>query len=266
MLCKTLEEAPRKNLELHSEAAKKRVSGQTGYLHLFSEAPNVVEQGTIPLLENMYYVLGLFRTRLSDPIIEGKLILEKLLSFEVEGNFPIYLHHFPNCKDRSVSLHMLPVFYYLLKDYRQVLGKDLTRKVEDLTDRIVAHAEKIRQEKALSFGAEVKFLSFTKQLVCKKPSSSQEWGEYLLALHMSEDPILVEHELQKAARVWNAHLGLYIGEGRAHPQDGYFPKATLFDLFMAAQTGAFSEQLLSNHILFLSGSLVHSFTLDSTSL
>jgi hypothetical protein len=263
MFCKTAEEAPRKNLELHSEFAKKRISPQTGFLHLFTETPSAVEQNTIPLLENMYYVLGLFRTRLSDPIIEGKLILEKLLAFEVEGNFPIYLHHYPSCKDRSLSIHMLPVFYYLLHDYRQVLGKELTRKLEDLTARIVTHAEKIRAEKPLPFSAEVKFLCFTKQLIAKLPASSQEWGEYLLALHMSEDVLLIQQELKKAASFWNSHLGVYIAEGKAHPQDGYFPKATLFDLFMAVQTGAFSEQVLSNHTLCLSGSLVHAFSPDS---
>ncbi|MCX6991500.1 MAG: hypothetical protein NTX49_10665, partial [Chlamydiae bacterium] len=263
MLCKTVEEAPRKNIELHADSAKKRISAQTGFLHLFTETPSSTEQSTIPLLENMYYVLGLFRTRLSDPIIEGKLMLEKLLAFEVEGNFPIYLHHFPSCKDRSLSLHMLPVFYYLLQDYRQVLGKELTRKLEDLTARIVTHAEKIREERPLPFAAEVKFLSFTKQLAAKLPASSQEWGEYLLALHMSEDVLLIQQELKKAASFWNAHLGVYIGEGRAHPQDGYFPKATLFDLFMAVQTGAFSEQLLTNQTLWLSGSLVHAFSLDA---
>lgn len=253
------EDTRRKLIELHVESAKKRLSAQTGLLHLFYDVPGALEQSTIPLLENMFFVLGLFRTRLSDPILEAKQLMEKLLPFEVEGNFPIYMHQYPACRDRSLSLHMLPVLHYLLTDYRQVLGEELTKKLEGLSHRIVARGKEISQQKNLPFGAEVKLAAFTKSLTPRNPSSSQEWGEYLIALHMVRNESWTEEEIRKAASLWNDSLGIYVGERGAHPQDGCFPKATALDLFMALQTGAFSKSVLSHNTLLLSASLVHAF-------
>lgn len=260
MLTESAEDTRRKLIEIHLEAAKKRISPQTGFLHLFYDDPKALEQNTIPLLENMYYALALFRTRMSDPILEAKQIIEKVLPFEVEGNFPIYIHHYPSCKDRCLSLHLLPVIHYLLTDYKQVLGEELIKKLEDLSIRIVRHGRAIELTKKLPFGAEVKLAAFTKQLTPKTPSSSQEWGEYLLALHMSHPASWLEEQVIKnAASQWNRSLNLYVGEGKVQAQDGYFPKATLFDLFMGMQTGGFSESALQNINLLLSASLVHAF-------
>lgn len=267
MLTHSAEDTRRKLIEFHLEVAKKRISPQTGFLHLFYDDPKAEVQNTIPVLENMYYALALFRTRMSDPILEAKQLIERILPFEVEGNFPIYLHHYPSCKDRCLSLHLLPVIHYLLTDYKQVLGEELTKKLEDLSKRIVRHARAVELTKKLPFGADVKLAAFTKQLTPKTPSSSQEWGEYLLALHMSHPSSwLEEQEIKNAASQWNSSLTMYVGEGKVQPQDGYFSKATLFDLFMGMQTRGFSESALQNPILLLSSSLVHPFPYEASQL
>jgi len=253
------EDTRRKLIELHVDSAKKRLSPQTGLLHLYYDDPTDAHQNTIPVLENMYFALGLFRTRLSDPILEARQLIEKILPFEVDGNFPIYLHQYPACRDRCLSLHLLPVLHYLLTDYRQVLGEELTEKLENLSLRISTRGKEIQEEKKLPFGAEVKLASFKKSLTPKEPTTSQEWADYLLALHMVKDEPFVEGEIERAASLWNSSLGIYVGEEKSHPQEGFFPKATLFDLFMTLQTDSFSQQIFSHHTLLLSASLVHAF-------
>src|ERR1700733_5507295 len=100
------EDLKRKMVELNLTAGRKAQSEQTGYIHLNYECED--KHDTIPLLENFCFVLALLRSRLTDHVLEGKTLLGKLLAFEVDGNFPIYLHDFPECKDRDFSLTLLP--------------------------------------------------------------------------------------------------------------------------------------------------------------
>ena len=80
-------------------AAKKRISSQTGFIHYWRDDPYLSRQDTIPSVENFIHAYALFRTKTVEHIQEGKALLEKLLAFEVDGNFPIYLHEFPKCAD-----------------------------------------------------------------------------------------------------------------------------------------------------------------------
>lgn len=258
----TLDDTRRKMIELCLDAYKKRVSEQTGYVHLFYDAKDDLRAQTIPTLENMYYALALFRSRMSDEILEGRKIIEKILSFEVDGNFPIYLHQYPVCKDRSLSVHLLVVIHYLLKDYKGVLGDELARKVELLSKRIIAHALQSRDFKPFPFAAEVKFKAFLGELCAKEPKSSSEMGSYLIALHMMPSDEFVRNELVKIARHWNVSLGMCSSTIGYIEQEEYRPKATLFDLFMALESK--TSQGLS-HLpegVLLHAPLVHPFSFD----
>ena len=84
------EDLKRKMIELSLSAGLKRRSKETGYVHLHHSDPESYH--TIPLLENFSFVLALFRSRISEHILEAKSLLEQLLFFEVNGNFPLYLH------------------------------------------------------------------------------------------------------------------------------------------------------------------------------
>ncbi|MBS0627500.1 MAG: hypothetical protein JSS09_04745, partial [Verrucomicrobia bacterium] len=116
------EDQKRKIIELALQAARKRLSPQTGFVHLYTEEPYALRQDTIPVIENFYYVLTLFRSKLAQNIQEGKVLLDKLLNFEVEGNYPVYLHEFPSCVDSQLSSHLLPILFYLTRDFDFALG------------------------------------------------------------------------------------------------------------------------------------------------
>ncbi|NDE82065.1 MAG: hypothetical protein EB051_00395 [Chlamydiia bacterium] len=253
------EDKRRKLIEMHIEAVKKRISPQTGFLHLFYEDPLSLHQQTIPFLENMYYVLGLCRTRLTDPILEARQLLDKLLAFEVEGNFPIYLHEYPLCKNRSLSIELLPVLYYLERDYCLVLGEDLLKRLKALSSRIVDRAEKIHEIKKLPFSPFIKWQAYIGRLLPQSPSTLQEWGDYLLAMHMIQGAHWILDEVRRAISLWNPMNQVLLIEGLVPLQDGFAPKKGLFNLFMDLYSDTALKELLIAEPLLLSGSLVHPF-------
>jgi hypothetical protein len=253
------EDKRRKLIEMHIEAVKKRISPQTGFLHLFYEDPFSLHPQTIPVLENMYYVLGLCRTRLTDPILEARQLLDKLLAFEVEGNFPIYLHEYPLCKNRSLSIELLPVLYYLERDYSLVLGEDLVKKIKGLSYRIVDRAEKIHEIKKLPFSPFIKWQAYIGRLLPQSPSTLVEWGDYLLAMHMMQGAHWILDEACRGISLWNPMNQVLLIDGLVPLQDGFTPKKGLFNLFMDLHSDTPLREPLIAEPLLLSGSLVHTF-------
>ncbi|MCX6988049.1 MAG: hypothetical protein NTZ52_00850 [Chlamydiae bacterium] len=253
------EDRRRHLIDMHINEVKKRLSPQTGFLHLFYEDPYGKTQNTIPILENMYYVLALFRTRLTDPILEARQLLDKILAFEVTGNFPIYIHQYPVCKDRSLSIHLLPVLHYLLRDYSAVLGEELLHRIEALSIRVIDRALAVQAVKKLSLSASMKLQAYTGCLIKQEPMSAVEWGDYLLSLHMMPANVWINDEIRRGMSLWNPMNEVLLPEGVAPIQDGFSPKASLCNLFMALHTeGSFHRPSFAD-LLMLSGSLVHPF-------
>jgi hypothetical protein len=120
-------------IDLAVSAGKKRQSPRTGFVHLLD---------TIPLYENFCFAFALFRQKTAESVGEGKALLERLLAFQVEQNFPIYLHDYPQCFDLNMGLKIAPILTYLLRLFAPVLGS-LSAKVE----KALAEVLKKRPEK-----------------------------------------------------------------------------------------------------------------------
>lgn len=225
-------------------AARKRHSLQTGFLHHYRDDPYAPSQDTIPVLENFLYAYSLFRSKTVENIQEAKALLEKLLAFEVEGNFPVYLHEYPLCKDQKISSHLLPILFYLLRDFSQVLGECLNTKLKALSEKIVSFLQK----QNLSFVAQAKLDAFTGNFDPLKwgPKTPEEWGEYCLCLQMSGKDFPFDQPL------WNASLGVFVGETKDRIQEGHEPALTFFDLFMEK----YAKKALLDHPVHLKASLV----------
>jgi hypothetical protein len=247
------EEIKRKMAELALAAARKRVSPQTGFLHFWPDDPFLSRQDTIPLLENFLYAYALFRSKQAQNIQEAKALLDKLLIFEVSGNFPVYLHEFPETKDRQLSAHLLPVFFYLLKDFSLALGEGWTQKLEALCVRILKHLR--QQEGSLGASAQAKMTAFQGCFDPETwhPKSPAEWAEFCLCAQMSG------LDFEKAAGKWDSHLAVFIGEAKERAQEETEPAVTLLDLFMGAYFGTFSKRALVDHPIHLKACLVHPF-------
>ncbi len=209
-------------------AARKRQSRETGFVHYCYEHPE--SRDTIPLFENFCFVLALFKTRMADHVLEGKALLNKLLSFQVGNNFPIYLHEFPLCKNPNLSKHIYPVIFWLLKDFHVVLGEDLRTALESL----------------------LKVLP--KPFLSKEPSSPEEWAEFLILAQIEGS------SLEPALQKWHPTLLSYLGHQK---QEKFEPALTLYDLFLGELTGNFSARALQNHPIHLRASIVQSSALPA---
>jgi len=242
----TEEDLKRKPVELALLAAQKRVSPRTGFVHFCTEEPFGEISDTIPLLENFYYAHALFRSKLAQNIIEGRKLLEKLLAFEVAGNFPCYLHEYPVCRDSELSSALLPVFFTLMRDFGSF--------VEDLLDKPAKRvAEYLANKKTLSLRAENRLLAFSGKFTLDRPlpSDPASLADFCVCAQMgglSLDPV---------KKCWDPARFVYIGETKERLQEGKEPAVTLLDLFMGECFGEFSKRSLAPHPIHLKASIVY---------
>jgi hypothetical protein len=238
----------KKLVELALLEGKKRLSKQTGYIHLFIEDPTFSSQDSIPILENFLYAYSLMRSRLAQNIQEGKDLLENLLHFEKDGNFPVYLHEYPVCRDNQFSSQLLPVFFYLLKDFKSGMGEMLTRRIQMLTERI----KKTLCKEPLSVLSQNRLDAFQGNFKEESwmPSSSAEWGEFCICSQMSG------LSLEKATEFWDSKRHVFIGKGKDRLQEESEPAITLFDLFMGDVFDSLSARALKGHSIHLRASLI----------
>lgn len=248
------EDLKRKLIDLNLIAGRKAQSPQTGYVHLNYESETVHD--TIPIFENFCFILSLFRSRLIDNIAEGKALLEKLLIFEVEGNFPVYLHEYPQCKDRDFSLEVLPVFHWLITDFAAALGDQISNRLEMLIGRILSHNYKMHSQRPLSKSSEFRLKSYFEPAPFSWiPSTPEEWADLVISSQMAPNADL-GLSLKLALEKWHPKLSAYMGP---QYQDKGTPKVTLLDLIMGHYYGAYSERALQDRRTHLLACLIQPF-------
>ncbi len=129
------EKEKRKLVELALAAGRRRQSKQTGFVHHCYENREA-EKETIPLYENSAFVLALFRSKLSENVLEARALLTKLLAFEVGGNFPVYLHEYPLCRDLYLGAKLKKIFRWIASEFEPILGKELKESLDACIHRI----------------------------------------------------------------------------------------------------------------------------------
>ncbi|MBS0620598.1 MAG: hypothetical protein JSS61_03965 [Verrucomicrobia bacterium] len=217
---------------------RKRQSPKTGFLH---------DGDAIPLLENFSFVLALLRTRTAEQMLEAKAHLEKLLPFEVDGSFPVYLHEFPHCRDSALAIDILPYLHYISRDFRPALGSlDLERVI----GRIVTHGYNMQRQGRLPLRAFYKLKSYfdPDSLPEWTPRTSEEWADALIAHQLSASSSLTFKNAP-----WDPHLACSLLPGSQYLGE---PKVTLFDLFMGQAYQRFSKRALEDHPIHLLSSII----------
>lgn len=268
----TVNEARQLN-ELALTAGRKMQSQQTGYIH-FSYANSEEDvQHTIPIVENACFVLALLRSRTSEQMAEAKDILDKFLYFQnpTEGNFPIYLHEYPQCKDRFLGIQLLPAFYYILTEFHTVLGSDLKQRLKTATYQLLQHTLVVFNEKTPSYPLGLKMAALCKVLGAYfKDSTIEQRGEHLLDQFLSmgmqshwfiptaiADICMVLQMVytqldqspwyafyQHLMHTWHHPTGSYAGPALKQYQQGEEPQPTLYDLFLGYFMRGFSSRAL----------------------
>lgn len=259
MLVETEEINRRKVVELCLKECRRRLSSQTGYIHYCYEAHEEEVHHTIPVLENFTYALALFRTKTAENISEAKELITKLFVFEVNGNFPVYLHEFPTTRDPNLSAHLLPVFYHLFQEYHQVLGEEFTALLNKKIAKILKYLTKCADEKMLSKPAEAKFRAYTSQLEQFDfiPKSPKEWADYIVSLQMQPSLSDLYERYEQVAKCWHKYMCSYVGVFHQFHQDKNEPLVTLYDLFMGQFYQHFSSRSVQSHPVQMQASLVY---------
>jgi hypothetical protein len=283
-------ESTRLLYELALNSGKKCKSSQTGYIHYCYHPVENEPFLPIPLIENFYFALALLKSRTIENIQEAKTILEGLLHFQnkqednlFKGNFPIYLHEYPACKDRFTSAHIASVMIWILKQFHQVIGQDLKKKLENSLVLAVKQALNAYAEKNASYPNAIKIacasiaagqLTGDEQLrrygldmleVLKTNPEKTSWfcptamGTMIASLLMvytklSDSPwkLFWEH-LQTT---WHRGTACYAGPGAKEWQQGEEPQVTLYDLFCGYCSENFSERMLKESSVHLEAVLI----------
>lgn len=118
-----------KAVELALKAGRKRQSEMTRFVHYCSEHPEKSSE-TIPIYENFCFALALLRSRIAENILEAKALLEKLLAFQINSEFPVYLHEYPVCRYAGLKSKLYPVIFFILRDFHAILGEKLREQLQ----------------------------------------------------------------------------------------------------------------------------------------
>lgn len=238
---------------------------QTSFVHYCHQSEEDKVHDTIPVLENALFALALFRSRLSDHVLEGKALIEKLLFFEKEGNFPLYLHKWPKCCDPYLGLRLLPVFFWIEADFSHVIG-DLKERLTHCIDRIIKGAAKLDLPPWGKFRLQAmqkEVGELPRETLIKDgfaqclPKTIHEWSEALVSLQIAEKKGAdISLAIEEACSFWHPEISLYVGPNFRLDQEGFFPKLTLYDLFMCAWQNAYPKRAKHLCCIHLKGALI----------
>jgi hypothetical protein len=249
------EDRKRRPVELSLRAARKRQSSQTGFVHHCYESENE-KHDTIPLFENFCFVLALLRSKQSENMLEGLNLLSKLLKLEQEGNFPVYFHELPACRDRLLGLKLLAVFHAILFDFHPILESALQQQLQQLIGRILSFGNSLHDQGGLPqrYALLLKAYDDPHHLPLFEPTTPDQMADALIAAHMARcrgatvaiEPIIAS---------WHRQLLTYTGP---QEQEKAEPKPTLFDLFLSDYSRNYPARVLCDHPMHLKASLVYS--------
>lgn len=266
-------ELMRQFVDMAVSEGRRRYSEQTGYLHYCydrSEPPHL----PIPVYDNILFALALLRSRTMDNVNEAKRILSHLLHFQsdaAEGNFPIYLHDYPFCKDRFLGVNIGVVLFQIINGFQPVLGSDLNQKLASALRKLVVYLLKTQGEKSAPYHLAVKIAALAIAVGRKFGDSEMEkQGDSMLdGLHKNPDRsawycpssigaillglTLVYQKLSDSPwsdfwhhlnATWHRHTSCYVGPAVREWQWAKEPQVGIYDLFMCYFQGELSKRVL----------------------
>lgn len=227
---------------------------QTGFVHFCKESEDLKTHDTIPVYENALFALALFKSRLADHVIEGKALIEKILAFECDGNFPVYLHEYPKQSDPYLGLRLLPIFFWLSIDFGHVIGQ-LKGELRKLNERILNRVKDLN----LPEWAHCRVLAMRGEAF----TLPGNLDEGLISLQIAEKRgASIQDVIELACEFWHPDLQLYIGPSMRRNQWGSVPEVTLYDLFLSSWQKRFSDRVTQMHPIHLKGALIRPLTFE----
>lgn len=258
--------------------AKALVNSQTGFIHFCSSALPEEIHYSIPLYENFLFSLALLQEKTQETIGEAKTLLTKLLPFQTgEGNFPLHLHEYPICHDRYFAIHLLPCFYRILSPFKSVIGSELSHKLTQAKEKLVAYSLKQAEECTLpdtfliKLGASLHAFGYKEGLLflekAPKTADCSYWYQPSLIGDVLSSLQLIYPSLENSPwrnfwehvnKTWHKKACAFIGPSLKEFQNYDEPKPSLYDLQMGSYFGNFSKRALKFQPYHLQYALVNS--------
>jgi hypothetical protein len=286
---KTHTEALRQLLELAISCGRSWQSSQTGYIHYCYTLQDEPAHHPIPTYENFLFALALMRSRNIENINDAKTLISRLLHFqskegEMSGNFPIYLHDYPFCKDRLWGAHMLAPLHWIYKNFHHVLGNEIKEALKEALVNLLNYCLKTISEKKAPYQMALKIATCAKSIgIFLNEETIQKRGESLLIeLHQHPDkscwyspPMLSELIIafqmlipslpgspekdfwKHLTDTWHPSIGAYCGPGWKEYQQRKESQVTLYDYFMGYFSGGYSHRCFADHPVQLQAALLH---------
>lgn len=283
------EDLTRQLLDAAIRGGRTLISPQTEYLHHHYHSAPEEKQDSIPVVENVLYALALFHSRTAEHVAEAKNIITKILHFQnthedlSRGNFPIYLHDFPHCKDRFLGVQLIAPFFWILKSYQQVLGPPLKNRLIEVLNALICHCLATDSEKKAPYQLRILIGAGAKafgQLFCYEELVNK--GDHILQQLLEIDGPMAWYSPEYIGDIYVAlqmlypsienspwgffldYLGQtcndktlsYIGPAIREWQVGYEPQATLYDVVLGLLYGSFPKRIWNNPIVLLKGALI----------
>jgi hypothetical protein len=278
----------RQLVELAVTAGRSHQSAQTSFVHYCHEKRDEGVNHTIPIYENLLFALALMRMQTAANIQEAKILFSRVLEFQNSetGNFPRYLHEYPECRDRYSSVHVLAPIYWALKGFRKVLGKELIEKINDSMKRVLDYLNLPDNLDRAPFQLAVKIaagnVAFGKMwndsdLVKKgeevlgelcRQSEAEDFGTWYSPIYIAETLIalqMVYSNISESpwkkfwtylAETWHQPARCYCGPAVKTLQWRSEPQPTLYDLYLGDFTEGLPYHSLIDHPFQLQGALV----------
>ncbi|OGN63605.1 MAG: hypothetical protein A3E80_02930 [Chlamydiae bacterium RIFCSPHIGHO2_12_FULL_49_9] len=223
-------------LDLALLAAQKRKSPRTGFCHLCYTDESATD--TIPTYENFCFAFALLRQKTADAVTEGKEKLQKLLRFQTEeGNFPIYLHEYPESWDRFLPLKIAPFLAQLLKKQSSILSSEIRLSLERSLQKIMRYLEKMKDLPPL-WEKRYQALLGKRWEIDTSHFTAEEWGEWLISEQLLSTEVQTEIPFHEK-------LQIFLGSTSKGAQEKSEPKP--FPIEWALVKGEFSKRLVKDH-------------------
>lgn len=286
---KTSAEGMRQLIEIAICCGRCWQSPQTGYIHYCYTQQDENVQHTIPVYENFLFALALLRSRTVENVSDAKDLLRRLLHFqsaeaEAGGNFPLYLHDYPFCKDRLIGVHVLVPLYWIFKNFHHVLGPELKQSLKAALLRLQNYCLTSLEQKPAPYPIAMKAAAVAKAIghLLDQPDLALKGERLFQQIQKSfdkscwyspaalSDLILAYQVLapsfekdldtpfwQHLIATWHAPTASYCGPAWKEYQRGVKPQVTLYDFFMGYVSGTYSYRCFSDHPVQLQAALVH---------
>lgn len=285
---KTPNEGMRQLLEIAICCGRCWQSSQTGFIHYCYSLKDENAHHPIPTYENFIFALALFRSRSAENIADGKELLKRLLHFqshegEMSGNFPVYLHDYPFCKDRLWGAHILVVIYWIYKNFHHVLGADLKQALKMALIRLQNYCLKTIDERPSLYPISLKIASCAKAVgpLLNQSEIGERGDQLFYDLEANRDKstwfsptslsdLILAYQILPAGFVkefekpfsehllatWHTPTSSYCGPGWKEYQRGNQPQVTLYDYYMGYISGTYSFRCFIDHPVQLQAALV----------